>query len=174
MTIKGIQTATGCRIQIPPDPDPNSNPPTRTLTISGNRGQVDKAIVEINKFVYGRGSQDSSYSHHRHQQHHHQQQAGWDYSQQDWTAQWQQYYASMGQWQQSQQHQQAAVAQQQPAAAVAGAGAGAGGAAPAGAQAQGEQKYTKAQWEQWKQYYKQFGYEMAEECPPNLRADPFE
>jgi far upstream element-binding protein len=46
-TIKEIQNRTGARIQIPPQPDPGSNPPVRTVTITGVGEAGNQAKYEI-------------------------------------------------------------------------------------------------------------------------------
>jgi len=50
-TIHKIQNATGIRIQIPPSPDPNSNPPMRMLGIIGSPQARQQAIFEISQLV---------------------------------------------------------------------------------------------------------------------------
>mmetsp|Transcript_16445 Transcript_16445/g.26745 ORF Transcript_16445/g.26745 Transcript_16445/m.26745 type:complete len:551 (+) Transcript_16445:17-1669(+) len=157
-TIKRIQTLSGCRIQVPKEPD--SGGYIRTLSLSGTREQCDTARKEIDQVLqqyHQQGSTGGSKGY--------QQSSGGDYGLQQQQygaqpvdqyqyAQWQQYYAAQAQQQQQQQQQSA-----QPSAA-AGAGQAAAGA--------GETKYTQEEWTQWRAYYKQFGVEMPETVPPHL------
>eukprot|EP01029_Cantina_marsupialis_P016815 TRINITY_DN376_c0_g2_i1.p2 TRINITY_DN376_c0_g2~~TRINITY_DN376_c0_g2_i1.p2 ORF type:complete len:429 (-),score=91.57 TRINITY_DN376_c0_g2_i1:356-1642(-) len=46
-TIKDIQRRSGGRIEIPPSRDPNSNPPVRTITVSGSQNGVEMIRTEV-------------------------------------------------------------------------------------------------------------------------------
>mmetsp|Transcript_34053 Transcript_34053/g.43925 ORF Transcript_34053/g.43925 Transcript_34053/m.43925 type:complete len:629 (+) Transcript_34053:109-1995(+) len=54
-TIRGIQERSGARVQIPSNADPNSHPPTRTITISGPRDAQERAVHEITEAIYQHG-----------------------------------------------------------------------------------------------------------------------
>eukprot|EP00953_Heterococcus_sp_UTEX-ZZ885_P036855 18968-Heterococcus_DN1.PRE.1 len=50
-TIKDLQNRSGARIQIPPQPDANSNPPVRTVSITGVGDAPQRAKYEIEQMV---------------------------------------------------------------------------------------------------------------------------
>lgn len=50
-TIRSIQERTGTRIQIPSQPDPGSNPPVRTVTITGPGESSQQARYEIDQLI---------------------------------------------------------------------------------------------------------------------------
>jgi len=174
VTIKQIQMQTGCRLQIPQEPDPGSSPPTRTISVSGPQHAIDSAIQEIDRLVFRTGAPpltSTGYGGYEQQAAYSQQYGGYGqtgYAQQQYgygqQAGYAQQYAGYGQQQQAQPQAQMASAGGIPQQQA--------GQLPQ-AQAEGEQKYTKEQWEQWRTYYAQYGYDMPAECPEHLRADNF-
>ena len=52
-TIKSIQERTGCRVSIPSQMDPGSNPPARTLIVTGN--DIGQAVHLITEAILNRG-----------------------------------------------------------------------------------------------------------------------
>ncbi|CAM9984961.1 unnamed protein product, partial [Choristocarpus tenellus] len=55
-TIKEMQNRTGCRIQIPPQVDPGSNPATRRVTLTGVGEAPHNAKRDIEMMVSGQGN----------------------------------------------------------------------------------------------------------------------
>lgn len=61
-TIKELQNRTGCRIQIPQNIDPGSNPPTRRVTLTGvgdaphnAKREIEMMVADDEKNRYGGG-----------------------------------------------------------------------------------------------------------------------
>lgn len=56
--IKEIQYRTGTRVQIPPEPEPGSNPPVRAVTITGPGDGPERARYEIETKLMNEGCRD--------------------------------------------------------------------------------------------------------------------
>jgi far upstream element-binding protein len=59
-TIRSIQEQTGARVQIPSSADMGSNPPSRSLTITGSREAQERAVREITEAIYSHGGPGGS------------------------------------------------------------------------------------------------------------------